>query len=77
MGITHCRAVTMQVDRSTLTIDGEPLDHPGGMLVLLHKPAGYTCSKTDGEGALVYDLLPHEWLSRKPPIVSIGRCVHS
>ena len=64
----------LQVDRYTLTIDGEPLEHPGNMLVLLHKPCGYTCSKTASEGPLVYDLLPYTWLARKPPIATIGRC---
>ena len=64
----------LQVDRYTLTIDGEPLEHPGDMLVLLHKPCGYTCSKTASEGPLVYDLLPYTWLARKPPIATIGRC---
>jgi 16S rRNA pseudouridine516 synthase len=68
------RQACLQVDRSTLTVDGEPLEHPEGMLVLLHKPRGYTCSKRESEGALVFDLLPHEWLARKPPIVCIGRC---
>ena len=55
-----------------LRIDGEPLDPAPGMVVMLHKPAGYTCSRKD-YGPLVYDLLPPRWLARKPALSSIGR----
>ena len=36
-----------------------------GMLLMLHKPAGYTCSTKD-KGRLVYDLLPDRYRIRKP-----------
>ena len=28
-------------------IDGEPLDPPPGLLLMLHKPVGFTCSTKD------------------------------
>lgn len=52
--------------------DGEPLDPAPGMVLMLHKPAGYTCSHQD-QGGLVYDLLPPRFLKRDPKLSSIGR----
>lgn len=53
--------------------DDEPLDPPSGMTIMMHKPAGYICSHDDGEGQLVYDLLPPRWRNRDPKISTIGR----
>ena len=52
--------------------DGEPLDPAPGMVLMMHKPAGYTCSHAD-QGKLVYDLLPPRFLKRDPKLSSIGR----
>jgi 16S rRNA pseudouridine516 synthase len=54
-------------------IDNEPVEHPHGILALLHKPTGYVCSHDEREGASVYDLFPPRWLERNPPITTIGR----
>jgi len=54
-------------------LDGQPLDHPAGIFIMLHKPAGYVCSHEAGEGALIYDLLPDHWRRRTPVPTSIGR----
>ncbi len=54
-------------------VDGVPLDSPEGLLVLLHKPAGYVCSHDESEGQNVYDLLPERWCHRNPAINTIGR----
>ena len=54
-------------------IDGEPLDHPDGLLLLLNKPLGLVCSHDEREGPRVYDLLPERWRARNPQITSIGR----
>jgi len=54
-------------------VDGEPLDHPDGLLLLLHKPAGLVCSHDEREGPNVYSLLPPRWRERNPQITSIGR----
>ncbi len=54
-------------------IDGEPPDHPAGLLLALHKPAGLVCSHDAREGPLVYGLLPPRWGRRNPAVTSIGR----
>ncbi|MGY1458670.1 MULTISPECIES: pseudouridine synthase [unclassified Luteimonas] len=53
-------------------VDGEPLDPPPGLLLMLHKPAGYTCSTKD-RGRLVYDLLPPRFALRSPTLSTVGR----
>lgn len=53
-------------------VDGEPLDPPQGLLLMLHKPVGYTCSTKD-RGRLVYDLLPPRFARRSPVLSSVGR----
>jgi 16S rRNA pseudouridine516 synthase len=55
-----------------MEIDGEPLDPVPGLVMMLHKPLGMTCSRKE-EGALVYDLLPERWKRRDPAISTIGR----
>lgn len=65
--------VTLDAVRSgALTLDGTPLDPPFPLTVMLHKPAGYSCSH-DEKGKLVYDLLPARWKLRKPSFSSVGR----
>jgi len=56
-----------------ILIDGYPIDHPDGILILLHKPAGYVCSHDPSEGPIVYDLLPSRWMNRSPVPTTIGR----
>lgn len=53
-------------------VDGEPLDPPPGLLLMLHKPAGYTCSTKD-QGRLIYDLLPPRFRLRDPVLSTVGR----
>ncbi len=53
-------------------IDGEPLDPPPGLVLMLHKPAGVTCSRSD-VGRLVYDLLPPRYRLRAPALSPVGR----
>jgi 16S rRNA pseudouridine516 synthase len=54
-------------------VDGESLDHPDGILLLLHKPVGLVCSHDGREGPDIYSLLPDRWRHRNPPVTSIGR----
>jgi len=54
-------------------VDGEPLDHPDGLLLLVHKPVGLVCTHEDREGANVYSLLPERWRRRHPTVTSVGR----
>lgn len=58
---------------AAVQVDGEPLDHPDGLLLLLHKPAGLVCSHDEREGPNVYSLLPPRWRQRNPVVTSIGR----
>jgi 16S rRNA pseudouridine516 synthase len=55
-----------------LKIDGQSIDPPPGIALLLHKPLGVTCSHKEA-GPLVYDLLPTRWRMRDPAISTIGR----
>ncbi|TYB84263.1 pseudouridine synthase [Oceaniovalibus sp. ACAM 378] len=55
-----------------MEIDGKALDPVAGMVILLNKPLGMTCSHKE-DGALVYDILPERWKQRKPAISTIGR----
>jgi 16S rRNA pseudouridine516 synthase len=55
-----------------IRVDGEPLDPPPGLLLMLHKPVGYTCSRKDA-GRLVYDLLPPRYRRREPALSTVGR----
>ena len=57
---------------SRMEIDGQPLDPVQGLVMLLNKPLGMTCSRKE-EGALVYDVLPERWKRRDPAISTIGR----
>ena len=60
------------VEASRLRIDGAPPDPAPGFTLMLHKPAGYTCSTQDA-GALVYDLLPPRFRLRSPTLATVGR----
>jgi 16S rRNA pseudouridine516 synthase len=60
------------LDHANLRVDGEPLDPPQGLLIMLHKPVGYTCSTKD-PGRIVYDLLPPRYRLRSPALSSVGR----
>lgn len=65
--------VPVSAELSTrMTIDGDPLDPTPGVLAMMHKPLGVTCSHKEA-GPLVYGLLPERWRGRKPPISTIGR----
>ena len=61
-----------KVPHGAIRVDGEPLDPPQGLLLVLHKPVGYTCSTKD-LGRLVYDLLPPRYRLRDPVLSTVGR----
>lgn len=60
------------VPHGDVRLDGEPLDPPAGLVLLLHKPTGYTCSTRD-PGRIVYDLLPPRFRLRSPLLSTVGR----
>ena len=55
-----------------LMVRDRPLDPLPGLILMLHKPLGVTCSHKE-DGALVYDLLPERWRRRDPAISTVGR----
>ncbi|PLL11912.1 16S rRNA pseudouridine(516) synthase [Tabrizicola sp. TH137] len=55
-----------------MVIDGDPLDPLQGLVILLNKPLGMTCSHKE-DGPLVHDLLPRRWRARDPAISTVGR----
>lgn len=61
-----------KVEHAQVRLDGELLDPPTGLVLLMHKPLGATCSRKDA-GKLVYDLLPPRWRQRDPALSTVGR----
>ena len=61
-----------QVEHARIRLDGEPLDPPPGLVLMLHKPLGVTCSRKD-PGRVVYDLLPPRYRVREPALSTVGR----
>lgn len=55
-----------------MTVAGRQLDPLSGLVVMMNKPLGVTCSHQEA-GELVYDRLPARWRRRKPAISTIGR----
>lgn len=61
-----------RMSHADIRVDGEPLDPAAGLVLMLHKPAGYTCSTRD-PGRIVYDLLPPRFRRRSPLLSTVGR----
>lgn len=62
-----------KVAAAAVLVEGAALDHPDGLLILMHKPLGRICSHDSSEGPSIYDLLPPRWRERTPQVTSIGR----
>jgi 16S rRNA pseudouridine516 synthase len=62
-----------KADPAAVRVDGEPLDHPEGILIAYHKPIGEVCSRDRSEGPSVFDALPERWQRRNPPVAAVGR----
>jgi 16S rRNA pseudouridine516 synthase len=60
------------VPYETIRVDEEPLDPPPGLVLMMNKPLGVTCSRKD-PGRVVYDLLPPRYNVRTPVLSSVGR----
>ena len=61
-----------KVEHAQIRIDGEPLDPPAGIILMMHKPLNVTCSRKD-PGRVVYDLLPSRYRQRDPALSTVGR----
>jgi 16S rRNA pseudouridine516 synthase len=64
--------VDSRAEHADILLDGCPLDPPPGMVLMLNKPTGFTCSTAD-PGRVVYELLPPRFARRKPVIAPVGR----
>lgn len=61
-----------KVEHERVRIDGEPLDPAPGLVLMMNKPLGATCSRKD-QGRVVYDLLPPRYRQRDPALSTVGR----
>src|SRR5688500_17625610 len=61
-----------KVGHAGIRIDEAALDPPQGLVLMLNKPVGYTCSTRD-PGRIVYDLLPPRFRVRNPLLSTVGR----
>lgn len=61
-----------KVDHPRVLFDGQPLDPAPGMLLMMHKPTGFTCSTKD-PGHIVYELVPTRFRQRDPLLSTVGR----
>ncbi len=60
------------IAHENVRMDGEALDPAPGVVLMLHKPVGYTCSTRD-PGRIVHDLLPPRFRLRDPIVSPVGR----
>ena len=60
------------LEHDQVRVDGQPLDPSPGLVLMLHKPAGCTCSTRD-KGRTVYELLPARFARRDPALSTVGR----
>ncbi len=60
------------IDHADVRVDGKPLDPATGLVLMMNKPLGLTCSHKDA-GGVVYDLLPERFRVRLPAISTVGR----
>ena len=66
------KASDLSVEPEQVTFEGEALDPGEGLILMMHKPSGYTCSRKE-LGEVIYDLLPERYSRRNPPLSSVGR----
>lgn len=75
--VTHFEGKKLRTDTKVtheeIRFDGEMIDPLPGIVILMHKPLGLVCSHDEGEGKLVYHLLPPRWRLRDPKISTVGR----
>ncbi len=60
------------IDHDDILVDDVPIDPAQGMVLMLNKPTGYTCSTKDVP-PLIYELLPARYRLRSPVLASVGR----
>ena len=55
-----------------MRVEGQPLDPPAPLILILNKPLGVVCSHKEA-GRSVYELLPIRWRHREPALSTVGR----
>lgn len=68
---TSFKKASDKVVAEDVRLDGQPLD-PTELLIMMHKPAGYTCSHRD-RPPLIFELLPERFAVRDPKLSCVGR----
>jgi 16S rRNA pseudouridine516 synthase len=75
--VTHTGGQKLRPDTRVLhheiLFDAEPLDPPIGVVLMLNKPVGYSCTFSGDEGETIYNLLPERFRNRNPKLASVGR----
>lgn len=66
------RDAACKIHPAQVRVDGEALDHPDGIAVMLHKPLGLVCSHRE-PGRSIYECFPPRWRQRRPQPSSAGR----
>ena len=63
---TPCADPTAKFDPEavSLTVDGEPIDGPGHIYIMLNKPAGVLTATRDPRKPTVVDAMPEDWKRR-------------
>ncbi len=69
----HALAASAEDPGGELFVDGQALDPRPPLVLLLHKPVGYVCTRAEDEGPTVYELLPPRFASRRPILATVGR----
>ncbi len=67
------REAELKVDpeKVCIRVDGEVMQQPGTVLLMMHKPAGYVTSTDDPRDRTVMELLPEKW--KRLEVKPIGR----
>lgn len=65
------KKASQKVEPDQVLLEGEPLD-PTTLVLLMHKPSGYTCSHRD-RPPLIFELLPPRFAVRDPKLSTVGR----
>lgn len=71
-GQAVCDPAAHVTREAALTVDGQPIDPPAPLTLLVNKPLGVVCSHREA-GRSLYELFPERWRRRSPSLSSVGR----
>lgn len=55
------------------SVNDEPLEYVEPIHLAMYKPEGVVCSHSEDEGPSVFDLLPSNFILRRPQLNTVGR----